>query len=88
MQIKARVAAWLSPSAEAPQQPRRIGQAFQHLLLHTGGRGVLDAMQQHLRLSDAQMGPARETLLRFGNTSAASTWYSLICLKSCCFCFT
>jgi 3-ketoacyl-CoA synthase len=48
--------------------------AFDHFLLHTGGRGVLDSVQEELRLTKDNMAPARETLWRFGNTSAASTW--------------
>ena len=64
--------AWFG--AGPPPAPPSINQVFQHLLLYTGGRGVLDAMQQQLRLSDAQMAPSRETLFRFGNTSSASTW--------------
>eukprot|EP00884_Botryococcus_braunii_P016482 jgi/Botrbrau1/3517/Bobra.341_2s0044.1 len=51
--------------------------AFDHFLLHTGGRGVLDSVEDELRLTKANMEPARETLYRFGNTSAASTWYIL-----------
>eukprot|EP00884_Botryococcus_braunii_P016484 jgi/Botrbrau1/3519/Bobra.341_2s0046.1 len=51
--------------------------AFEHFLLHPGGRGVLDSVEEQLRLSEANMKPARETLYRFGNVSAASTWYIL-----------
>ena len=64
---------WFSPRALQAATPN-MNQVFKHLLLYTGGRGVLDAMQQQLRLSDAQMAPSRETLFRFGNTSSASTW--------------
>ncbi len=48
--------------------------AFDHFLLHTGGRGVLDAVEEKLNLTKEHMAPARDTLYRFGNTSAASTW--------------
>jgi 3-ketoacyl-CoA synthase len=48
--------------------------AFEHFLLHPGGRGVLDSVEQELRLNETNMKPARETLYRFGNVSAASTW--------------
>ena len=51
--------------------------AFDTFLLHTGGRGVLDALQKHLSLSDAHMRHSRAALARFGNTSAASLWYVL-----------
>ena len=74
-----RLLQWLArfnPGAVHASTPG-INQVFQHLLLYTAGRGVLDAVQQQLRLSDAQMAPSRETLFRFGNTSSASTWYIL-----------
>ena len=51
--------------------------AFEHFLIHTGGRGVLDDLEKTLRLSEKHMVPSRATLHRFGNTSAASTWYIL-----------
>eukprot|EP00884_Botryococcus_braunii_P009566 jgi/Botrbrau1/18610/Bobra.0367s0050.1 len=51
--------------------------AFDHFLVHPGGRGVLDSLQKELRLTDADVEPARQTLYRFGNVSAASTWYIL-----------
>ncbi|CAK0731645.1 hypothetical protein CVIRNUC_000023 [Coccomyxa viridis] len=72
----AKIMGWFSPRTLQAATPN-MNQVFKHLLLYTGGRGVLDAMQQQLRLSDAQMVPSRETLFRFGNTSSASTWYTL-----------
>lgn len=51
--------------------------AFDHFVLHTGGQAVLDALQKALGLSDAAMAPSRDTLHRYGNTSSASTWYTL-----------
>ena len=55
---------------------------FNHFLLHTGGRGVLDAMEETLQLSKDHMQPSRDTLRVFGNTSAASTWYILSRVES------
>ena len=46
-------------------------------MLHTGGQAVLDALQKALNLTDAAMAPSRDTLHRYGNTSSASTWYTL-----------
>ncbi|KAK9791382.1 hypothetical protein WJX73_008524 [Symbiochloris irregularis] len=51
--------------------------AFEHFLIHTGGRGVLDEMEKTLHLEPKLMEPSRAVLWRFGNTSAASTWYIL-----------
>ena len=51
--------------------------AFEHFLLHTGGRGVIDELESSLGLTSELAAPSKETLARFGNTSAASTWYIL-----------
>lgn len=48
--------------------------AFEHFLLHTGGRGVIDELEEKLHLTPKQVQPSKDTLYRFGNTSAASTW--------------
>ena len=48
--------------------------AFEHFLLHTGGRAVIDEMEEKLSLTPAQCQPSKDALYRFGNTSAASTW--------------
>lgn len=54
-----------------------FSKAFQHVLLHTGGRGTLDNLEINLGLTAEQALPSKDTLYRFGNTSAASTWYIL-----------
>jgi len=51
-----------------------FSRAFEHFLLHTGGRGVIDELEEKLRLTGQQVQPSKDTLYRFGNTSAASTW--------------
>ena len=38
--------------------------AFEHFCMHTGGRGVLDAMEQQLRLPARLMQPSRAALWR------------------------
>jgi 3-ketoacyl-CoA synthase len=51
--------------------------AFEHVCIHTGGRGVIDTIQKQLRLHDETAEPSRAALYRFGNTSSASIWYCL-----------
>ena len=51
-----------------------FSQAFEHVCIHTGGRGVIDEMEKQLKLSPALMAPSRDTLYRFGNTSSSSIW--------------
>ena len=51
-----------------------FSRAFEHYLLHTGGRGVIDELEEKLHLTPKQVQPSKDTLYRFGNTSAASTW--------------
>ncbi|KAK9803411.1 hypothetical protein WJX72_008606 [[Myrmecia] bisecta] len=50
---------------------------FGHICAHTGGRTILAALEKNLGLSSRHMQPAYDTLMRFGNTSSASTWYVL-----------
>jgi len=51
--------------------------AVQHWCIHAGGRGVIDAIQKGLNLSDEAVMPSRSTLERYGNTSSSSIWYEL-----------
>ena len=52
----------------------KFNAAFEHFLLHTGGRAVIDEMEEKLSLTAKQVQPSKDALYRFGNTSAASTW--------------
>ena len=56
-----------------------FSRAFEHFLLHTGGRGVIDELEEKLHLTTKQVQPSKDTLYRFGNTSAASTWCATRC---------
>ena len=38
-----------------------FSQAFEHVCIHTGGRGVIDEMEKQLKLSPALMAPSRDT---------------------------
>eukprot|EP00123_Amoebidium_parasiticum_P012795 comp21583_c1_seq1/m.30168 comp21583_c1_seq1/g.30168 ORF comp21583_c1_seq1/g.30168 comp21583_c1_seq1/m.30168 type:complete len:549 (-) comp21583_c1_seq1:25-1671(-) len=51
--------------------------AIQHFCIHTGGRAVIDTLENVLSLSEYDVTPSRFALERFGNTSSASIWYEL-----------
>jgi len=51
--------------------------AFDHFCIHAGGRGVIDALQENLKLTDDLVRPSRQALFHYGNTSSASIWYEL-----------
>ena len=51
-----------------------FGRAFDHILLHCGGKSIIDQLEKGLKLSPSQSQPTRDALYRFGNTSSASTW--------------
>jgi 3-ketoacyl-CoA synthase len=48
--------------------------AVQHICIHTGGRGVIDAIQSELSLSHKYVEPSRAALYRYGNVSSSSIW--------------
>merc|ERR1739848_896175 len=51
--------------------------AFDHFCIHAGGRGVIDALQDNLKLTDDLVRPSRQALFHYGNASSASIWYEL-----------
>jgi predicted naringenin-chalcone synthase len=48
-----------------------------HWLLHPGGRGIVEALQRGLRLSDRQVAPSVAVLERFGNVGTPSGLFVL-----------
>jgi predicted naringenin-chalcone synthase len=53
------------------------GDAIEHWAIHPGGRSILDKVESRLRLREAQLVPARETLRNFGNMSSATVMFVL-----------
>ncbi|MFJ4225864.1 type III polyketide synthase [Microbacterium sp. NPDC089695] len=53
----------------------RIGDEVVHWAVHPGGRGILDRVQDRLRLTDVQMAPARGVLHDYGNMSSATVLF-------------
>jgi 3-ketoacyl-CoA synthase len=48
--------------------------AFEHMCIHTGGRGVIDTIEKELALPKEWVEPSRASLYQFGNTSSTSIW--------------
>ena len=48
-----------------------------HWLLHPGGRGILEAAQRGLGLSDQQVAPSAAVLSEYGNVGTASSFFVL-----------
>ncbi|CAL5229859.1 g13269 [Coccomyxa viridis] len=51
--------------------------AFEHVCIHTGGRGVVEEIEKQLSMTPTLMQPSKDTLYRYGNTSSSSIWYVL-----------
>ena len=54
-----------------------FSKAFEHVCIHTGGRGVIDEIEKQLRLPIEKIEPSRHTLSRYGNISSSSIWCAL-----------
>merc|ERR1719456_1586632 len=51
--------------------------AFEWVCVHTGGRAVIDAIENNLSLPKHVLEPSRLSLYKYGNVSSASIWYEL-----------
>lgn len=52
--------------------------AFDHICIHTGGRGVIDEIEKHLRLNPKVIEPSRAALFRWDMWLVGS-----MCMLSC-----
>ncbi|KAG4955675.1 hypothetical protein JHK82_041391 [Glycine max] len=56
--------------------------AFEHFCIHAGGKSVVDAIEESLKLHKKDGEASRMALYRFGNTSSSSVWYELCYLEA------
>ncbi|KAK4254372.1 hypothetical protein QN277_009767 [Acacia crassicarpa] len=56
--------------------------SFEHFCIHAGGKGVIDAIEDSLKLEKEDSEASRMALYRFGNTSSSSLWYELCYLEA------
>ncbi|XP_061337215.1 3-ketoacyl-CoA synthase 7 [Gastrolobium bilobum] len=56
--------------------------AFEHFCIHAGGKSVIDAIEESLKLQKEDGEASRMALYRFGNTSSSSVWYELLYLEA------
>jgi predicted naringenin-chalcone synthase len=48
-----------------------------HWALHPGGENVVNALRDHLGLSETQLAPTRQVLANYGNMSSPTVWFVL-----------
>jgi len=62
---------------ELPPYVPNFTTAFEWICVHTGGRAVIDAIENNLNLPSHVLEPSRLSLYKYGNVSSASIWYEL-----------
>ena len=62
---------------ELPPLVPDFTKAFEWICVHTGGRAVIDAIENNLNLPSHVLEPSRLSLYQYGNVSSASIWYEL-----------
>lgn len=65
------------PALAAALAADASGDAVEHWAIHPGGRSILDKVESRLRLSEAQLVPARSVLREYGNMSSATVLFVL-----------
>ena len=70
-------------SRRVPAYVPDFSTAFEHVCVHTGGRGVLDTIEAALPGMGARaLEPSRASLYRYGNVSSSSIWYVLAYIET------
>ncbi|XP_028775486.1 3-ketoacyl-CoA synthase 7-like [Neltuma alba] len=72
---------WGDDNQKAAYVPN-FKKSFAHFCIHAGGKGVIDAIEESLKLKKEDVEASRMTLYRFGNTSSSSLWYELCYLEA------
>ncbi|XP_062085417.1 3-ketoacyl-CoA synthase 7-like [Humulus lupulus] len=72
---------WPPSRKRGPYIPN-FKKAFEHFCIHSGGKSVIETVKEKLKLREKDIEASRMTLYKFGNTSSASTWYSLSYLEA------
>ncbi|MCO5571696.1 hypothetical protein L7F22_025443 [Adiantum nelumboides] len=67
----------LSPKSQIKPYIPNFKRACDNICIHAGGKAVVRAMEQALKLPFELSEPSHMTLYRFGNLSSASVWYEL-----------
>ncbi|KAL8162355.1 hypothetical protein V2J09_013844 [Rumex salicifolius] len=74
--------AWPPAKKKGHEYVPNFKKAFEHFCIHAGGKAVIEAIKESLKLTERHVEASRMTLYRFGNTSSSSTWYSLCYLEA------